>query len=86
MQSRRASLPPRAASHGLVMAETSEHGTIVAVYDKSAAPESNVNLVMSRPAPPPLSSIARSPKHNSSTAASHFSTFFEFSHSLGRKR
>jgi hypothetical protein len=35
------------------IAETSEHGTIVAVYDKSAALGSNANLVMSRPAPPP---------------------------------
>ena len=35
------------------LAETTEHGTIVAVYGKNAAPGSNVNLVMSRPAPPP---------------------------------
>ncbi len=43
------------------IAETSEHGTIVAVYDKSAAPGSNVNLVMSRPAPPPPKPAPPSP-------------------------
>jgi hypothetical protein len=43
------------------IAETSEHGTIVAVYDKSAAPGSNVNLVMSRPASPPPKPAPPSP-------------------------
>jgi hypothetical protein len=36
------------------IAETSEHDTIVAVYDKSVAPGSDINLVVSRPAPPPM--------------------------------
>ncbi len=34
------------------IAETSEHGTIVAVYGKSAAPGSDVNLVVSKTTPP----------------------------------
>ena len=34
------------------IAETSEHGTIVAVYGKSAAPGSDVNLVVFKTAPP----------------------------------
>jgi hypothetical protein len=35
------------------LAETTEHGTIVAVYGKNAAPGSNVNLVsQAAPAPP----------------------------------
>ena len=41
------------------IAETSAQGTVVAVYDKSAAPGSNVNLVVSKPAPaPPRAAVA----------------------------
>ena len=41
------------------IAETSAHGTIVGVYDKSAAPGSNVNLVVSKPArAPPMTAVA----------------------------
>ena len=39
------------------LAETTEHGTIVAVYGKNAAPGSNVNLV-SQPAPAPPRAVA----------------------------
>ncbi|HUI21999.1 MAG TPA: hypothetical protein VLZ74_13275 [Methylocella sp.] len=42
--------------------ETSEHGTIVAVYDKTGEPGSDVNLGASKPAPPAPMAAAAAPR------------------------